>query len=308
MSSKTRSMLVLTATMLIFGTVGIFRRFIPLPSAMIACFRGAAGAIFLIILTKIQKRKLFHKIGAKKVFGLILTGVIIGFNWIFLFEAYSYTTVATASLCYYMQPTIVVLLSPLLFHERITRKKGICALISIVGMLFVSGMLENGIPTLAEARGILFGLTAAAFYAAVVILNKKLPGIDTYEKTVIQLASAAIVLLPYILLSGQTVNEPITPFVVIMLLIIGFVHTGMAYALYFGSMDHLSAQTVAVFGYLDPVSAMILSAILLRESMTVLGMIGAIMIISAAVASEVRLKAYGSPDVCRNEKSKSLEE
>lgn len=276
--------------MLIFGTIGIFRRYIPLPSAVLACFRGAAGAVFLLILAKLQKRKINHKIGAKKVLWLVLTGAAMGFNWIFLFEAYNYTTVAAATLCYYMQPTIVILLSPLLFHERITLKKGVCTAITIIGMLFVSGMIGNGIPTFSEARGILLGLAAAALYAAVVIMNKKLPGIDAYEKTLIQLAAAAIVLLPYILLSGQRVEGTVTPLAVIMLLIVGLIHTGAAYALYFGSMDDLSAQTVAVFSYLDPVSALILSAVILGESMTAFGISGAVMIIGAALASEVSLK------------------
>lgn len=285
-----RSMIMLLISMVIFGSIGVFRRYIPLPSAVIACFRGTSGALLLFIAAKLQKKKLINRIGIKKVLWLVLTGAIIGFNWIFLFEAYNYTTVATATLCYYMQPIIVIILSPFLFKERITAKKGICALVSVIGMVLVSGMTESGIPTLSEAKGIMLGLSAAFLYATVVIMNKKLQGIDSYEKTIIQLASAAVVLAPYILLTKQNVSAEITPVVIVMLLIIGFVHTGLAYALYFGSMDGLSTQTVAIFSYLDPIMALIFSSVILKEQMTICGIIGAAMIIGAALLSEISLK------------------
>ena len=285
--NSNKSLIMLLLSMLIYGSIGIFRRYIPLPSAVIACFRGASGALILFIFAKLRKIKLVNGIGIKKVLLLILSGAVMGFNWILLFEAYNYTTVSTATLCYYMAPTIVIILSPLLFRERITLKKGICAIVAVIGMIFVSGVVENGFPSPTEAKGILCGLGAAFLYAGVIILNKMLPGIDPYEKTIIQLASAAVVLLPYILLTGQNVSAEITPIAVIMLLIVGVVHTGLAYALYFGSIDGLRAQTVAIGSYLDPVTALILSAIVLKEKMSVFGIIGAILIISAALISEI---------------------
>lgn len=289
-NNNTKSVMLFTASMLIFGTIGIFRRYIPLPSAFLACFRGAAGAIFLLLPAKLQNQKRKHKISVRDFVRLMLTGGLMGLNWIFLFEAYCYTSVATATLCYYMQPTIIILLSPIFFKERITLKKGICTIIAVIGMLFVSGIGEKGLSTTSEVRGILFGLTAAALYAAVVIMNKKTPGISGYTKTIIQLFFAAIVLLPYVLIAGQPVKEAFTPFSIGMLFVVGFIHTGVAYALYFSSMDGLSAQTVAVLSYLDPVSALILSAVMLGEAMTVFGIIGAVMIIGAALASEVSRK------------------
>lgn len=285
-----KSMAALLLSMLIYGSIGIFRRYIPLPSAVLACFRGASGALFLFFAARAQKKKLINHIGVKKVLLLILSGAVMGLNWMFLFEAYNYTTVAIATLCYYMQPTIVVLLSPFLFNERITKKKWLCVIVTIAGMIFVSGVIENGTPSATGTRGIVYGLGAAMLYAAVIILNKKLPGIDTYEKTIIQLVSAAAALLPYIFLTGQMIDAEITPTLVIMLLIVGFVHTGIAYALYFGSMDGLRTQTVAIFSYMDPVAAMILSAIILDEKMSIYGIAGAVMIIGAAVLSEITPK------------------
>lgn len=288
--NDTRSLLMLTLSMAIFGSIGIFRRYIPLPSAALACFRGAAGSLVLFAAAKLQGKELNHHIGARKVLGLAFTGAVMGFNWILLFEAYNYTTVPTATLCYYMQPTIVILLSPLAFGERITARKGLCVALSLAGMALVSGIVENGVPPLSELKGILLGLGAAALYATVVIMNKKLPGIDAYEKTIIQLLSAAVAMLPYLLFTGQSFGAEWTPTGWAMLLIVGFVHTGLAYMLYFGSMDGLRAQTVAILSYLDPIVALVLSALILNERLTAFGLAGAALIIGAALLSEVSWK------------------
>ena len=285
-----RSLAKLTLAMIIFGSIGIFRRYIPLPSAALACFRGLSGALLLIAAAKVQKKTLNHRLGWKTVLGLAVTGALMGLNWIFLFEAYDRTTVATATLCYYMQPTIVMLLSPLLFSEKLTAKKGVCVALSLIGMILVSGLADSGGPGRSEMKGVLFGLTAAVLYASVVIMNKKLPGLDPWEKTLIQLLSAAAVLIPYLLLGKVSVAAAWTPMTAGMLLIVGVVHTGIAYALYFGSMDGLKAQTVALMSYLDPIVALVLSALILKERMTVYGVIGAVLIIGAALLSEIEPK------------------
>lgn len=273
-------------SMVIWGSVGIFRRFIPVSSSFLAFSRGIIGTLFLILFVKVQGRRLFLPLSGRQIVLLILSGAVMGVNWILLFEAYNYTSVAAATLCYYMAPTIVVLLSPLLFHEPITLRKGLCAFAAVVGMVFVSGVIENGFPVFSEMKGLLFGLGAAVFYACVMIINKLLPGIDPYEKTVIQLASSALVLIPYLILTGETIPDGLSRTALLNLLIVGLLHTGVAYALYFGSLDKLKAQTAALLSYLDPITALILSALILHERMTVFGILGAVLIIGAAVVSE----------------------
>ena len=285
-----KSLILFVSAMLIFGTVGIFRRFIPVSSALLACFRGLSGALFLVIPAFIQKKKLRNNIGKKNFLILIVTGILIGLNWLLLFEAYNYTTVATATLCYYMEPTIVVLLSPLVLKEKLTVKKSLCALAAIVGMVFVSGVIEGGGMSFTDFKGVLFGLGAAVLYSAVVLTNKKVPGIDAYEKTTIQLFSASIILVPYLLIFEDFTAIKLNALAIIMMIIVCLLHTGIAYAMYFGSMDGLQAQSIAIFSYLDPIFAVILSAVLLREPMTLFGIIGAVLIIGAAMISEVTFK------------------
>lgn len=280
-----KSMLMIIASMLIFGTIGVFRRYIPVSSAFLACFRGLLGGLCIVAFLRLKKKP-FGKPAPGAAAGLITAGVMIGINWILLFEAYSYTTVAVATLCYYMEPTIVILLSPLIFRERLTVRKAVCAAAAIAGMVLVSGVI-GGSPHAGSLRGILLGLGAAAFYSGVVIINKKIRGIDALRRTTIELLSAGIVMLPYLLLTGGFGREQFTLSAVLLLIVVGVIHTGIAYTLYFSSMEGLRVQSVALLSYIDPVAALLFSAFLLREPLSVLNIIGAVMIIGSAAVSEL---------------------
>ena len=159
-----------------------------------------------------------------------------------------------------------------------------------MGMVFVSGMTEGGGIQTQDITGILYGLAAAALYATVVIMNKKVQIDDDYEKTIIQLVSAAVILIPYLLLTEDFSKISLDTLAVVMVLIVGIVHTGMAYALYFGSMKGLKAQSVAVLSYIDPVFALILSAIVLGEKLSAFGILGAVLVIGSAIVSEMSFK------------------
>ena len=274
--------------MLIFGTVGVFRRYIPLPSAFLAFSRGILGGLFLMAFVRLRKKGTGMKLPLRTLLRLVVTGAMIGINWILLFEAYNHTTVAVATLCYYMEPTIIILASPFVFKERLTGKKAVCALVSVIGMVLVSGVIGAGGVRSGNLRGVALGLGAALFYSAVVILNKKTPGIDAYQRTTVLLLSAGIVMLPYLLLTGGFVGGDFSLSSVLLLFVLGVVHTGIAYAMYFGSMDGLKMQTIAVFSYIDPVSALLFSALLLREPLGVLSIVGAVMILGSSVFSELQ--------------------
>ena len=282
-----KSLFLLILSMVIFGTIGVFRRGIPLPSDAIAFARGIMGSVFLILYQRIRGGKfLLNSISRKNLALLVITGGLIGFNWILLFEAYNYTSVAVATLCYYMQPVIVLLVSPFLLKERLTARKSICIGLALIGMVLVSGILGGDQAGTSQITGVLCGLGAAALYASVVLLNKKIIGVPIIEKTIVQLFSAAVCLIPYMLVQGTLKTYVLDGFGTVMLLIIGIVHTGIAYVLYFGSVEALPAQTCALFSYIDPVTAVLLSALFLHEPMGVPGMIGTVLIIGAAIASE----------------------
>lgn len=279
----------LLSAMGIFGTIGIFVRYIPLSSAMIAFVRGLLGVAFLALVMLLTKQRPDRQAVKKNLLILCISGAAIGFNWILLFESYTHTTVATATVCYYLAPLFLLLASPLL-GEKLTIKKITCISTALVGMIFVSGITDGPIPTLQELQGILFGVGAAILYATVMFLNKKLSPIGAYDKTILQLAAATVVLLPYLLLTQGLTLPAMSTLQWGLLLIVGVIHTGFAYWLYFGSMKSLSAETIALFSYLDPVLAILLSAFLLGEDMTVSGITGTVLILGSALYSELPQK------------------
>ena len=287
MGKENNAKLSLILAMTIFGTIGIFRKYIPLPSGIVACVRGVLGVAYLLAFIKIKKIKMDMDAIKKHLKILVISGAFIGLNWVLLFESYRYTSVAVATLCYYMAPIFVMVVSPFLLKEKLTPKKTICVAVALIGMVFVSGVLDGGISDISEIKGILFGLGAAALYASVVMMNQKLRAVPTYDKTIMQLAIAAAVLIPYILFVEDLSTVTLTPLIIVMVLIVGVVHTGIAYAMYFGSMNDLKAQTVALFSYIDPIVAIILSALFLKEPMTVYSIIGAVLVLGATLISEL---------------------
>ena len=289
MENKTndrRSVIMIVASMLIFGTIGLFRRYIPCSSAFLAFIRGILGGLLLLLFTQIRRKKAEGKLPGQAVIWLCISGAVIGINWMLLFEAYNHTTVAVATLCYYMQPTIVMLVSPLLFREKLTKRKAICAVIAVIGMVLVSGVTKGRETGTGNLKGILLGLGAAVCYASVIIMNKKITGVDAYRRTTIQLLCAGLAMVPYMLMTDGFGSTAFSTGTLALLMIVGIVHTGVAYVLYFGSMDGLKAQSIAMLSYIDPVTALLLSALVLREPLSAAGTVGAGMILFSAVFAE----------------------
>ncbi len=275
------------ASMFIFGTIGIFVRHIPLPSSIIALVRGVVGAAFLLAVLFLRKGRLDGKAVRKNLFWLLCSGAALGFNWILLFEAYRFTSVAVSTLCYYMAPILIIVLSPLLLREKLTRKKLVCVAVALCGMVFISGVLQTGIPSALELKGILFGLSAAVLYASVVLMNKQIHGLPAFDKTILQLGISSLILLPYCLMTVDLSGLSVDAMGLAMLLLVGIIHTGLAYFLYFGAISHVSGQTAAMISYIDPVVAVLASVTILREPMNLWEIIGAVLILGAALCSEI---------------------
>jgi RarD protein len=284
-SSAAKFRLILS--MIIYGTIGLFARAIPLPTSLVANFRGAVGAIFLLLVLYLQKEKLDFKAIRANLKVLIPVGAVMGFNWMLLFEAYRYTTVAVATVLYYLAPVVVVLVSPVILKEKLTLRRSIFVLIALVGMVFTSGIIQSGSGGSWNARGVVLALGAAVMYACIVLLTKFTRDIRSYDITIVELAISAVVLLPYNLLTVDFSAISIDGTGILMLAILCIVHTGIAYWLYFGSLPHLPAQTSALLSYIDPVVAILLSALLLHEPMDALCAIGAVLVLGSTVLSEM---------------------
>lgn len=282
-----RTMLIVSMT--IFGTIGLFVRNIPLPSSEIALYRAVLAAILIGAFLLATKQKIpFAKI-KKEIPLLVLSGVAMGFNWILLFEAYKYTTVSVATLSYYFAPVIVTVACPILFKEKMGAKQIICFVMSTLGIVLITGIgdLSQGS---SHIKGILFGLGAASLYATVILLNKFTKTVDGIHRTFMQFLSAIAVLVPYVLLTDGVNIGTLNGRGWAFLLVIGLVHTGITYCLYFSSLKEMSGQKVAILSYIDPLVAVLISVVVLKEPLTPLQAVGGLMILGFTLWNEISPK------------------
>ncbi|WP_157406199.1 DMT family transporter [Neobacillus drentensis] len=277
----------LIMTMLIFGSIGVFVKKIDLSSSEIAFLRGVIGSLFLLIVSFLVKQKPSYQALKDNALLLLLSGAAIGLNWICLFEAYRFTSISNATISYYFAPIFVMILAPWVLKEKLTSVKVFCIITAMIGLFLIvnpgSGSTDSSQNHIA---GILYGLVAAALYASVILMNKFIKNLSGFETTLVQLMAAALVLLPYILWQGNLHFTGLNSTSIIFILILGIVHTGLAYFLYFTSIRELKGQTIAVLSYIDPISAVIIAALFLHEGMTWIQMIGGILVLGSTFLSE----------------------
>ncbi len=269
---------------IIYGTIGLFLRYVSLPSEFVAMCRGTIGAIFIILYQRSKNQKIDFSSIRKNLKWLILSGIMLGLNWVFLFAAYMETTVAVASLCNYMAPMIVIIIAPAVLREKLEIKKLPCVAAAFVGIILVSGVWHVGIGNIS---GVFLGLAAAFCFVIIVICNRKISGISAFDKAWFQLALSSVTILPYFLIKNRGISLDWDVKSLLIVLLLGVFHTGFAYCLYFSGMGTLPVQTVAVLGYLEPVVSVLCSVIFLHEYMDIFGWLGAVLIIGAAVISEL---------------------
>ena len=273
-------------SLLIFGSNGVFAAHIGLSSAEIVCMRTLIGSAALILVLLISRTKLDWAVMKREALKLVAAGVCLGVNWALLFEAYKLMSVSMATLTYYTAPIIVLLLSPLLLKEKQGARAYIGMAAAVVGLVLAVGLSDTAV----TAAGLVVGLGSAVFYAGLIIFNKKIDGVTGLPLTTIEMVIAACVMLPYVLLTGGHVGFPPDTEGTLYLLFLCLVNTGLACWLYFSSMNRLPARAVALFGYVDPVSALIFSAIFLGEQLGALQILGAVLVFAGAAFGQSRAK------------------
>lgn len=267
-----------------FGTLGIFVKNIALSSAEIALWRAIVATLVLLTYMAVTKRLKMIRQSGRDLIKLALSGAAMGFNWIFLFEAYRYTSVALSTLSYYFAPTLVIVASAVFLKEKLDTKQIICFIISTSGIVLIIGVSGGGSN---DILGVLYGLVAAVLYATVVMFNKASAAVDGITRTYLQFVAAMIVLIPYVKVTEDFHIGTLETNGLLLLLIIGVVHTGIMYVLYFTSLSHVRGQQAAILSYIDPVVAVLLSVFALHEQTTLLQMLGGVLILVATAANEL---------------------
>ena len=284
MKKETLSKILMAVAMFIFGTLAPFVRNIGVTSGELALYRAVMAAVLVGGFLIITKQKISIKDIKKELILLLLSGAAMGFNWILLFEAYRYTTVSVATLSYYFAPVIVMAVSPLLFGERITGKQILCFVMSTLGLILITGTAGGGE---SDLIGIAFGLGAAVLYATVMLLNKFIKGVEGLLRTFIQFIAAVVVLFPYVALSGGFTLGGLNGTGLVMLIIVGILHTGITYCMYFSAIKELPGQKVAILSYIDPLVAVLVSVLWLNEEISAPEIIGGVLILGFTLYSEL---------------------
>lgn len=288
-----RARLMLISSMVIFGTVGLFKRFIPVSSGELALYRAILGALLLGGVLLVTRQRIPLRTIRRQLPLLLLSGAAMGVNWILLFEAYENTSIALGTISYYFAPVIVMAACPLLFRERMTGRQIICFLLSVLGMVLITclGAPEEVAGERNDLLGILLGLGAAVFYATVMLLNKFIRGVEGLHRTLLQFLAAIVTLLPYVALTGGMSLSGMDAKGWLCLLVVGLVHTGLAYVMYFPSLKELPGQKAAILSYIDPLVAVLISAFVLQEAPLTWGqLIGAVLLLGATLWNELTPK------------------
>lgn len=282
------SRFMLIASMIIFGTLGPFVRNIAVSSGELALYRAVLAALLIGVYLLATRQKIPFAHIKKEVPLLLASGAAMGINWILLFEAYRYTTVSAATLSYYFAPVIVTVVCPILFHEKLTGKQIVCFVMSTLGLVMITGIGNIGGGR--DFIGILFGLGAAVFYATVVLLNKFIKNVGGIHRTFLQFLSAIVVLIPYVLMTSGVTLGSLNGMGWGNLLIVGLIHTGVTYCMYFSSLKELPGQEAAILSYIDPLAAVLISVTILGETMTSWQVTGGMLILGFTLWNEISPK------------------
>ena len=286
-ASIRKSRMMMVTAMAVFGTVALFVRNIPVSSSEIALYRAVMAALLLGAFLLLSGQKIDFRAIRKELPLLLISGMAMGINWILLFEAYRYTTVSVATLSYYFAPVIVTVACPILFKEKMGFKQWLCFGMSTLGIVLITGVGDLSAGN-THLIGILFGFGAAVLYAAVVLLNKFIKGVAGIQRTFLQFVAAILILLPYVLLTGGIHLHSLSGSGWVNLLIIGIIHTGITYCLYFSALRDIPGQEAAILSYIDPLVAVAISVFVLGEQLTLLQLLGGILILGFTLYNEIK--------------------
>ena len=289
MKESNRSRLMMTVSMAIFGTLAPFVRRIGVTSGELALYRAIMAAGLIAVFLLVTRQKIPFAAIKKEIPLLLLSGMAMGFNWILLFQAYKFTTVSVATLSYYFAPVIVTILCPIIFREKLTKKQIICFIMSTLGLVMITGIGDlSGASS--HLTGILFGLGAASLYATVIMLNKFIKNVEGIHRTFLQFLAAIVVLIPYVAFTSGTNLGVMDGMGWVCLLVVGFIHTGVTYCLYFTSLKDIPGQKAAILSYIDPLIAVVISVTILGESMSFVQIIGGVLILGFTLWNELSPK------------------
>ncbi len=280
-----RNTLKYTLACMIYGTIGLLLQYVNASSEFVVLCRGTIGSLFIMLVLFIKKEKIDLVSVKKNLKYLIASGVCLGLNWVFLFAGYK-RALAITSLVNYTAPIMVVVITSLISKEKLNKIVIAFIATSFIGVVLISGIFNN---TGIDVYCLVCGFAAALAFVGLVLLNRKFKDIKPLDKTVIQLAFSALTVLPYVIINNGF-PKSLDSVSILIIAVLGIVHTGIAYILYFSSVGVLPVQKVAILGYIEPALTVMIGILILNEDASIFSVLGAVLIILSAVCSEITKK------------------
>lgn len=282
------SKILFILALIMFGSLGPLVKQVGLPGATLSYYRGVIAIPFILICMILFRKKIDFKAYKRNWKPLLLSGIYIGLNWIFLFESYDYTTVSVAITMNYIAPVFVTILAPFIIKEKTSFIKVFCVGIALLGVLFIGNVFSGGITGERETMGFILSFLAAVAYACLIFCNKFLKDIKGLDSCVAQLFISNMVIMIYVLAKQDiTAVTRLTDYQLGMLFLVGIVFTGIPYIVYFRELINLNCQEISIFSYVEPITAIMLSALLLHEPMNTYQIVGTVLILFATITSEL---------------------
>ncbi len=282
MMKKKGAYLKYIASLLLFGLNGFMVEHIDLSSPQIVVLRCLLGALFLLGIFLLTRQCFTCLHAPRRLLLMAVSGTAMGLSWLCLFRAYQFVGVSIATLLYCCGPVLVMLLSPVLFRERLTLPK-----LAGIAIVFAGVVLLNGVGgSTLNTQGLLCSLGSAVLYAVMIVANKK-AALSGLENTVLQLFFAFLAADVFCSVQSGALFIDVPAASWVWVLLLGLVNTGLGCWMYFSSIGLLPVQTVSVCSYLEPLSAVFFSVLLLDEALTPTRWLGTALVLGGAALAEL---------------------
>ena len=206
------------------------------------------------------------------------------------------TKIATAAALLYTAPAIVLLLSALLFSEKLTPRKIVCVLLSVLGCALVSGLGSGGAAL--NLRGLLLGLGAGLGYALYSIFSRLIQqkGYSTYTNVCWTFLIAAAAYLAIALGDGTAAQIVGLPGAALLSVVCGLFTGLLAYLLYTAGLRELEPSRAAQLATIEPVFAALLGAVLFSQRLSLPELLGVALVVAAVVGMNLPTAAEKAGD------------
>lgn len=273
----------LALVMIIWGSLGVFTKSIPLSALSLAFLRASIALPVLLVAMKMNKA---GKVEWARLKPYLVSGVLLGFGWLTLFYGFKHTSISSAVIIYNMCPVYVMIAAPLILKESISKLQIAVILCSFLGLFLIVGHnVSEGYGYMGMALSAISGM----IYAAIVLINRGIKcRVDNQTATLVQIFTAMLVLLPFVLMEGNILTVVnLDTRAIVFTILVGILHTGVAYTLFFSLYAHMKSVEIVSYSYLEPLFGILFSVIIVGERLTIMQIIGGLLILGSTYVGEM---------------------